>query len=128
MSKQVALNRKEMTTEFLRLAASGQVRDAYQRYISPNFRHHNPFFRGDAQSLMIAMEENAAQNPNKVLEVQHVLEDGNFVAVHAKVTLKPGERGVALVHIFRFEDDLVTELWNIGQPEPENTPNQYGMF
>lgn len=128
MSKQVALNRKEMTTEFLRLAASGQVRDAYQRYISPNFRHHNPFFRGDAQSLMIAMEENAAQNPNKVLEVQHVLEDGNFVAVHAKVTLKPGERGVALVHIFRFEDDLVTELWDIGQPEPENTSNQYGMF
>ena len=128
MSKQTALNRKETATEFLRLAASGEVRDAYRRYISPDFRHHNPFFRGDAQSLMTAMQENAAQNPNKMLEIEHVLEDGDFVAVHAKVTMKPGARGVALVHIFKFKDDLVTELWDIGQPEPENSPNQYGMF
>ena len=92
------------------------------------FASHNPFFAGDAGSLMRAMEENAAQNPDKVLEVQHVLEDGTFVAVHSKVTLKPGQRSVALVHIFRFEHDLVTELWDIGQPEPEQSPNQHGMF
>ena len=128
MSKQVTLNRKQAATEFLRLASSGHVRDAYHRYISPDFRHHNPFFAGDAGSLMRAMEENAAQNPDKVLEVQHVLEDGTFVAVHSKVTLKPGQGSVALVHIFRFEHDLVTELWDIGQPEPEQSPNQHGMF
>ena len=128
MSRQVALDRKQAATEFLRLAASGQVRDAYHRYISPDFRHHNPFFRGDAQSLMTAMEENAAQNPDKVLEVQHVLEDGDLVAVHAKVTLNPGDRPVALAHLFKFRGDLVTELWDIGQPEPEHSPNQYGMF
>ena len=128
MSNQTALTRKEAATEFLRLAASGEVRDAYRRYISPDFRHHNPSFRGDAQSLMTAMEENAAQNPNKMLEIEHVLEDGDFVAVHAKVTMKPGARGVALVHIFKFKDDLVTELWDIGQSEPDNSPNQYGMF
>ena len=72
MSKQVALNRKQAAAEFLRLAASGHVRDAYQRYISPDFRHHNPYFAGDAGSLMRAMEENAAQNPDKVFEVPNM--------------------------------------------------------
>ena len=128
MVQHVMSNRKQAATEFLRLVASGHVRDAYHQYISPDFRHHNPFFRGDAQSLMVAMEENAAQNPNKQLEVQHVLEDGALVAVHAKVTHKPGDPGSALVHIFKFQGDLVTELWDIGQPVPERSPNQHGMF
>jgi hypothetical protein len=26
---------------------------------------------------------------------------------------------IALVHIFRFEGDLMTELWDISQPQPE---------
>ena len=128
MSKLAAVNRKGAATEFLRLAASGHIRDAFRRYTSRDLRHHNPSFRGDAESLMSAMEENAAQNPHKVLEVQRVLEDGDLVAVHSKVTLKPGDRPVALVHIFKFQEDVVTELWDIGQPEPENSPNQYGMF
>jgi hypothetical protein len=32
----------------------------------PDFRHHNPYFRGDAESLMAAMEENARKNPDKL--------------------------------------------------------------
>ena len=128
MSRTVAVNHKEVATEFLRLAASGNVRDAYSRYIAPDFKHHNPYFPGDAHSLMTAMEENAAQNPHKVLEVQHTLEDGNLVAVHAKVMMNPVDRGAALVHIFRFEGDQIAELWDMGQPVPENSPNQYGMF
>jgi hypothetical protein len=62
-------SRKETAMAFLRLAASGKAREAFQSHVAPGFRHHNPFFRGDAQSLMIAMEENAAKNPNKVLEI-----------------------------------------------------------
>ena len=128
MTRHLAVNRKEAATEFLRLASSGKVRDAYDRYISPDFRHHNPHFRGDAKSLMAAMEENAAQNPHKVLQVLHVLEDGDLIAVHSKVRVTPQSTEIALVHIFRFEGDLVTELWDISQPQPENSPNQHGMF
>ena len=34
---------------------------------------------------MIAMEEIAAKNPNKVLEIQRALEDGDLGAVHSRV-------------------------------------------
>jgi predicted SnoaL-like aldol condensation-catalyzing enzyme len=120
--------RKKAAIEFLRLSASGQVRKAYRSYVGPGFRHHNPYFRGDAETLIAAMEENAAQNPNKVLEVLRVLEDGNLVAVHSRVRLKPDDLGMGLVHIFRFEGDRIVELWDIGQPVPEDSPNEHGMF
>jgi predicted SnoaL-like aldol condensation-catalyzing enzyme len=119
---------KEVAMEFLRLAASGSVREAYWKHVATGFRHHNPYFRGDAESLAAAMEENAAQYPDKKLDIQRALQDGDLVAVHARVRMKPDDAGVALVHIFRFEGNLIAELWDIGQAAPENSPNEHGMF
>lgn len=131
MSQQAAnsvQNHKEVAMEFLRLAASGNVREAYRSYIGPEFRLHNPFFRGDAESLMVAMEENAAKNPNKILEIQRALQDGDLVAIHSRIKQKPDDLGVPLVHIFRFQGNLISDLWDIGQAVPEKSPNDCGMF
>ena len=46
---------KEMAIEFLRLAAAGEVDQAYGKYVAANFRHHNPWFRGDAAALSAGM-------------------------------------------------------------------------
>ncbi|MFP3124637.1 nuclear transport factor 2 family protein [Ectobacillus funiculus] len=119
---------KEMAVSFLQLVASGEVREAYRRYIGPDFRHHNPFFPGDADSLMLAMEENATKNPHKTLEVKRVIEEGDIVAVHSHVKQKQDDLGGAVVHIFRFHNDLIVELWDVGQPIPENSPNENGVF
>ncbi len=119
---------KEAAIDFLSLVASGKVREAYQRHVGPGFRHHNPFFRGDAASLMEGMEQNAIKNPNKVLEVQRALEDGQEVAVFSRIRQEPGDLGGAVVHIFRFDDDRIVEFWDIGQAVPENSVNENGMF
>ena len=121
-------NHKDAAIDFLTLVASGKVSEAYRRHVGAGFRHHNPHFRGDATSLKVAMEENAAKNPNKVLEIQRTLQDGDEVAVHSRVRQNPADRGGALVHIFRFEGDRIVELWDVGQELPENAVNENGMF
>jgi len=124
----VPISRKEVAQSFLRLAASGKVREAYQKHVAPGFRHHNPYFRGDAESLMKGMEENAAKNPNKVLQIQRALEEDDLVAVHSRVRQKPDDLGAAVVHIFKFQGDRIVELWDLGQPVTENSLNENGMF
>ena len=119
---------KETAVSFLQLASIGKVNEAYSKYIGDGFRHHNPFFEGSAEALRVAMEENARQNPDKALEIKHVIAEGEFVIVHALVRHKPEDLGVALVHIFRFEKGSIVELWDLGQPVPEKSPNQYGVF
>ena len=119
---------KDAAIEFLTLAASGKVSDAYARHVGAGFRHHNPNFRGDAASLREAMQENAIKNPNKALKVQRALQDGNEVAVFSHVQQHPGDRGGAVVHIFRFEGGRIVELWDVGQAVPENSINENGMF
>jgi predicted SnoaL-like aldol condensation-catalyzing enzyme len=119
---------KEMAVSFLQLASSGKVPDAYRRYVGASFRHHNPYFAGNAEALRAAMQENADQFPHKAIDIKRVLSDGDLVAVPAHVRLDPGDPGVATIHIFRFEDDRIVELWDVGQAVPENSLNDNGMF
>lgn len=124
----MADSNKDAAISFLKLAASGKVREANSKFVDAGFRHHTPFFEGSAEALMAGMEENARQNPSKVLEVKRAVAEGELVVVHSHVRHKPGDLGAAVVHIFRFEKGRIVELWDVGQPVPEKSPNRYGMF
>ena len=119
---------KQAATDFLMLASKGNPREAFHKYVGKNFRHHNIYFKGDAESLMIAMEENAKKNPSKVFEIKRTLQDDNLVTVHSHVRQNPNDPGAAVVHIFRFENDKVVELWDLGQAVPLETVNENGIF
>ncbi|HSC15518.1 MAG TPA: nuclear transport factor 2 family protein [Gammaproteobacteria bacterium] len=119
---------KDNALSFLRLVGSGKVRDAYERYVGPSFRHHNAYFRGDRESLLRGMEQNAAKNPGKVIDVKLALQDGDYVAVHSHIRQHAQDRGVSVVHLFRFDDGRIVELWDVGQAIPPESPNQHGMF
>jgi len=121
-------NNKDIAVSFLTLASSGEVREAYSKFIGDGFKHHNPFFEGSADALSAGMEENARQNPGKVFAVKRVIADGDFVAVHSHVRQRPDDLGAAVVHVFRFENGKIVELWDIGQPIPKESANQFGMF
>ena len=118
----------DAAVEFLRLAASGHAQEAMKRFAASDFVHHNPWFAADAGSLATAMDENARANPEKSLEVQRTITEGDLVAVHSRVRHAPGGPLAATVHIFRFADGRIAELWDVGQEEPADAPNQRGMF
>src|SRR5512134_1696814 len=98
----MADDKKDTAIRFLKLAASGEVREAYSKFVGREFRHHNSFFEGSAESLMTAMEENARQNPNKILDVKHAIAEGDLVAVHSHVRQYPDDRGGSVIHLIRF--------------------------
>jgi predicted SnoaL-like aldol condensation-catalyzing enzyme len=122
------MNNKESAISFLEMAASGNVSEAYSKFAGISFRHHNPFFEGTAQALQAGMQENARQNPDKVLEVKRVVAEGDLVVTHSHVRQKPEDLGVAVVHIFRFEHEKIVELWDLGQPILNTSVNKNGMF
>jgi len=70
------MTRKQIARTFLRLAATGQVRAAYERFVGRGFVHHNPYFPADAASLRRGMEAhppsiiNADQPPSVGAERQ----------------------------------------------------------
>ena len=119
---------REIAIDFLTRAARGEARDAMSRYVATDFVHHNPWFAPDAESLATAMDANARENPQKELHVQRTVAEGPLVVVHASVRHSPDEQPAAVVHIMRFEDGRIRELWDIGQEAPADSPNTTGMF
>lgn len=123
------MSKKEIAISFLKMAGSGDVKTAYEKFIAPDFIHHNQYFKGDRQSLMAAMEEASKVSPNKSIEIKHAYEDGNTVITHSLVTRQnPNEPDITVIHIFRFENDRVVELWDVGQAILKDLPNENGVF
>lgn len=121
------MNNKHVAIAFLKLGSSGQVRGAFARYVHPDFRHHLAFFKGDRQSYLQAMEDNAREFPGKTYETLRALEDGDLVAVHGKVTLTADQQW-SVIHIFRFADGQIVESWEASQELLEDSPNENGIF
>lgn len=119
---------KEIAVDFLARIVAGDVRGAYERHVGAGFRHHNPFFPGDADSLRRGMEEDEARNPGKTLEVQAALEDGDRVAVHSRLRRPGGQPEIAVVHLFRFEQGRIVEAWDLAMVVPERIVNANGVF
>ncbi|WP_400243731.1 hypothetical protein AB3U99_21225 [Niallia sp. JL1B1071] len=77
---------------------------------------------------MIAMEANAVQSPHKNLEVKLTIQEEDIVGVYCHIKQHPEDLGGAVVHIFRFQNDQIAELWDISQHVPKDSPNKNGMF
>ena|SRR3989344_4830671 len=121
------MKKKDIATDFLEIASSGKVREAYEKHILPDFFHHNAYYKGDRETFLIGMEKNAKQFPNKKYETLRALEDGNLVAIHGKVTLAP-DKIFSVIHIFRFEGDKIAEEWEASQEALKDSPNENGIF
>lgn len=119
---------KGIAQHFLLLCARGDSRQAFSLYAGESFKHHNAWFKGDAETIMRAMEEDAKNNPGKIFEMLRALEDGDLVAVHSHFRQNPGGPDYAIMHIFRFEAEKIVELWDFGQAVPEDMVNENGMF
>jgi predicted SnoaL-like aldol condensation-catalyzing enzyme len=125
---EVTHDRKRSAAQFLEMVGAGKIEEAYRVYAEPNGKHHNPFFAAGFPALREAMIANKVELPQMHLTVKHIICDENLVAIHSHVVLRPGEPGLATIHLFRFEGDKIVEIWDIGQPVPADSPNQDGMF
>lgn len=119
---------KSAAIRFLQQVVAGDVKGAYDRYVDEGLRHHNPYFPGDAASLRSGMEEDEQRCPGKQLIVVNSLEDGDRVAVHSRL-IRPGSGSdIAVVHLFRFSQGKIVEMWDVAMTAPDRVANQFGMF
>lgn len=125
---QKTLEHKQIAKQFLELVATGKIDEAYGKFVSETGKHHNPFFREGFPALQETMKENQLQFPDKQLTIKNVIAEGDMVAVHSHIVPRAGETGIVAIHLFRFQEDKIEELWDINQPIPADSPNQDGVF
>jgi predicted SnoaL-like aldol condensation-catalyzing enzyme len=118
---------KEIAKAFLKGAVTDKVREVYDLYTLPNFKHHNGFFSGDRESLLQGMIQSNEMFPNKKLTIKLAIAEPPYVTLLSHVQITEGKE-VAVVHMYRFEGEKIAEMWDISQEVPKNSPNENGVF
>ena len=64
--------------------------------------------------------------PNKTFDIKKVIQEGDQVMTYSHVVTDSME--IAVVHILKFENHKIIELWDLGQAISKDCPNENGLF
>jgi predicted SnoaL-like aldol condensation-catalyzing enzyme len=119
---------KDIAVSFLKSVIAVDIDDAYDKYIDKSGKHHNVYTLAGFSNLRKGMQEADDQSPDMIYEPKNVFGDGDLVAVHGHLTMSKGDAGMTTVHMFRFENGKIVELWDVAQDIPADSVNIDGAF
>lgn len=101
------------------LAALAQTADAsaLEPFLHADFVHHRPDGASNKAQWLAAVR--AVPLAALRVEVHHLLADGAFVVMHSRRSLADGGPEIAGVDIWRVENGLIAEGWEILEPVHE---------
>jgi len=101
---------------------------AVDRYISPDYIQHNQMVEPGRESLKTFLDMIKPQNPHAVHDIKRAFADGDHVIVHYHVRRWDGDAGFAVMDIFRMEDGMIKEHWDVLQDVVVGGPNPLSQF
>jgi predicted SnoaL-like aldol condensation-catalyzing enzyme len=102
--------------------------DAAAKFIGPRYVQHNPLIADGLDGFKAFLGHLRETFPRLRAEIKNVVAEGDLVVAHVHGVRVPGQRGTAIVDIFRLEDGKIVEHWDVMQPIPEDAAHQNGMF
>lgn len=119
---------KQTVLAFCELALNDKDFDRACRLVGPRYVQHNPLIADDVDGLKGFIDYLRVTFPRLRAEVKQIFAEGAFVVAHVHGVRVPGQRGSAIVDIFRLENGKIVEHWDVIQPIPEQAENPNGMF
>jgi predicted SnoaL-like aldol condensation-catalyzing enzyme len=105
-----------------------KVKEGFDKYVGDKYIQHNPIAPDGKEAAVEVLGKALVALPGWTYEFKHAYVDGDIVVLHSHVRMKPEDRGMAVVDIFRFEKGKIVEHWDVLQPIPEKSANDNTMF
>ncbi|MCB1218718.1 nuclear transport factor 2 family protein [bacterium] len=106
----------------------GEPEKACELYQGEHYIQHNPHAADGAEAFIAFVNWFRGEHPELHMEFVRTIAEGDLVLTHSHQTLFPGDRGTAVMDIFRLEDGKIVEHWDVVQPVPEEAANDNTMF
>jgi predicted SnoaL-like aldol condensation-catalyzing enzyme len=118
---------KKNAAEFYDLLLNKKDFSAASRFIGSRYKQHNPLVKDGPEGLKEFVEARKANYPGARSDIKRIFAEGDYVILHVHSVLDDRiER--AIIEIFRLENGLVDEHWDVIQAIPEQSANPNGMF
>jgi predicted SnoaL-like aldol condensation-catalyzing enzyme len=107
-------NKTIVTQALQQMVATGGT-DALEPLLREDFVHHKPDSTSSTKTEWLA-DVRAVPIDRLRVEILHLLADGDHVMLSTRRWLDGGGPGIAAVDIWRLEDGLITEAWELVEP------------
>jgi predicted SnoaL-like aldol condensation-catalyzing enzyme len=122
-----AYNKKLVTEAFDQLIVRKDL-SALDRYWGAEYHQHNPNIADGVAGVKAGLGGYFEAFPQLKVTPKRVIAEGDLVAVHSHYVNAPGERGQAIVDLFRVRNGKIVEHWDVIQDVPATSANDNGMF
>ena len=120
-------NKKLVVKAFDQLLVDKDV-SAIDRYWGPSYEQHSTNIPNGVDGVKAGLGAYFKAFPQLEVEPKRVIAEGDLVAVHSHYIPAPGERGQAIVDLFRVRCGKIVEHWDVIQDVPATSANDNTMF
>ena len=104
------------------------VREAFTNFVAPDYIQHNPLAPDGRDNAIELLGGYFAASPSLDYDIERIIVDGNMAAVHTHMRMASDDRGSAVVDLFRLENGMIVEHWDVIQAVPSESANDHPMF
>ena len=97
-------------------------------YIAPDYIQHSSLAAPGIEGLKAWLRTAKVESPDAHQTLHHLFVDGDHVIGHTHVVRWKGDRGAAVMDIYRIENGRIREHWDVIQEIPEHPVNPTPMF
>ena len=107
---------KEVIRQFYHDFFNDHIIESADRYVKENYIQHNPGVDQGREALKSAFAEKFETHPEFRLDIQMLIAKKDMVAVYLKNIGTGGKTKCRVVDIYRLEDGMLAEHWDVLQP------------
>ncbi|WHO75715.1 nuclear transport factor 2 family protein [Rhizobium sp. BT03] len=96
--------------------------------VADEYRQHNPEVPDGKKPFVSFFTGFFKDNAQSKAEIVRSSADGDLVWLHVHATNGTGDRGQAIVDIFRVKNGKIVEHWDVIQAVPKDAANKNTMF
>jgi len=119
---------KKIVIDFYEKGLNQKDFEAAAKHFGPRYIQHNPTAADGPEGFQRLVTFLKEKFPNSKSEIKRAVAEGDYVVLHVHSVREPGQRGRAIVDIFRLENGKIVEHWDVIQDVPETAANSNTMF
>jgi predicted SnoaL-like aldol condensation-catalyzing enzyme len=117
---------KNMVVYFYQELFGNKNIDIVDEYIAEDYIQHNPLVADGRQALKDALSVWFKDAQKENVDFQRVIAEDDLVVVHTRSVF--GGKTVSVIDIFRIENGIIAEHWDVIQEVPDSAANPHPMF
>ena len=118
----------KLVVDFYDALINKQQYSRASEFLDKNYIQHRPGVENGPEGVINFLRSVYANSPNHKAEIVRSFVDGDYVILHVHVMNGLEAKDIAVIDIFRVDNGIIMEHWDVTSPVPATEKNKYGVF